>query len=136
MDKEIKNKSIIKIRDFIISHCINHIASEVCGLIGWDEAEKKYVASIEKNEAQDPQNFFLLNPAAFLKFKNSYSLLGVYHSHVVGDENPSEFDIKMSEACCVPFITYSLNTEKFYIYEPSHSESDVKLLARIKEKLI
>lgn len=135
MDNQIKHRSLNKIKDFIVTHCINHVANEVCGLIGWDERENKYVASIEKNEAQDPRNFFVLNPAAFLKFKNSYSLLGVYHSHIIGDESPSEFDIKMSEACCVPFIVYSLNTKKFHIYEPHNNDSDVKLFARIKEKL-
>jgi proteasome lid subunit RPN8/RPN11 len=135
MDKELKHRSIIKIKDFIITHCINHVSNEVCGFVGWDEVEKKYVASIERNEAADPKSFFAINPASFLKFKNSYMLLGVYHSHILGDEQPSEFDIKMSETCCVPFIIYSLNTKKFHIYEPHHNDSDVKVFARVKEKL-
>jgi proteasome lid subunit RPN8/RPN11 len=132
MVNQLKNKSLSKIKDFIVNHCIGEFHNEVCGLIGWDEIEKKYVASIEPNEAEDPKNFFVLNPASFLRFKNAHSLLGVYHSHIIGDESPSEFDIKMSEACCVPFFIYSLNTSKFYIYEPQNIDFDVNVFAKLK----
>jgi proteasome lid subunit RPN8/RPN11 len=135
MDKIIKHRSISKIKDFIINSCGEQVSNEVCGFVGWDPECKKYIATVEKNEAQDPQKFFVLNPASFLKFKNEFSLLGIYHSHVVGDEMPSEFDMKMSEACCLPFFTYSLNTKKIHIYEPSHADYDVKLFARLKDKL-
>jgi proteasome lid subunit RPN8/RPN11 len=135
MDKYIKHKSINKIRDFIVNCCLEQVNNEVCGFVGRDTQEQKYIATLEKNEAQDPRGFFVLNPASFLNFKNEYSILGIYHSHVVGDETPSEFDIKMSEACCLPFITYSLNTKKIHIYEPSNADYDVKLFERLKEKL-
>lgn len=135
MVKQTSHKHISKIKDFIVSCCFAQMSNEICGFIGWDEQEKKYVATLENNEAQDPTKFFVLNPAAFLQFKNNYSLLGIYHSHVVGDENPSEFDIKMSEACSVPFIIYSINTKKFHIYEPQYTDSNVKAFERLKEKL-
>ena len=53
----------------------------------------------------------------------------------MGDENFSEFDIKMSENSCIPFMVYSLNTQKFNIYSPKTSESDVSIINRFKDKL-
>lgn len=131
MVKEIQNKSIAKIRDFIVNACNAQTSQEVCGFIGWNSPE--YVATVEQNDAVDPKNFFAINPASYLMFASDYDMLAIFHSHIVGDENPSEFDIKMAEACCVPFVIYSLNTKKFHIYEPSESELDVKAFARLKE---
>jgi proteasome lid subunit RPN8/RPN11 len=136
MDNQIKHRSLSKIRDFIVNSCNKQAANEVCGFVGWDAKNKKYVATVEKNEAQDPKNFFVLNPASFLSFKNEFSLLGIYHSHIVGDEQPSPFDVLMSESCCLPFLTYSLNTKKIHIYEPLNADYDVKIFARLKDKLI
>jgi proteasome lid subunit RPN8/RPN11 len=133
MVKEIKNKSIHKIKDFIINACNSQASQEVCGFIGWDRVQ--YVATVEKNDAADPKNFFVINPASYLMFAEEYDMLAIFHSHIVGDEDPSEFDIKMSEACCIPFVIYSLNTKKFHIYEPHNSELNVKAFARLKEAL-
>ena len=131
MVKEIQSKSIAKIRDFVVNACNAQVMQEVCGFIGWDSPE--YVATVERNDAADPKNFFAINPASYLMFANNNDMLAIFHSHIIGDENPSEFDIKMAEACCVPFIIYSLNTKKFHIYEPSECELDVKAFARLKE---
>ena len=133
MVNEIKNKSIAKIRDFIVNACNYQAAQEVCGFIGWDH--DKYIATVEKNDAVDPKSFFVINPASYLMFAEDCDILAIFHSHIAGDESPSEFDIKMSEACCIPFVIYSLNTKKFHIYEPSHSELNVKAFARLKETL-
>lgn len=133
MVKEIKHKSITKIRDFIINACNAQVSQEVCGFIGWNGSE--YVATVEKNDAIDPKNFFVINPASYLMFTQDNDMLAIFHSHIIGDETPSEFDIKMSEACCIPFVIYSLNTKKFQIYEPNHLELNVKAFARLKETL-
>ena len=59
-------------------------------------------------------------------------MIGVFHSHVKGNEKESEFDVKMSENCCQPFIIYSLNSKKINIYTPKLIEVDVNILNRIK----
>lgn len=135
MDNKIEHKFISKIKDFICNSCFKNMSQEVCGFIGYDEKEKKYVAQIEKNEAIDPKTFFMINPINYLNFKNNYSILGIFHSHITGDENPSEFDIKMSESCCLPFFIFSLNTKKFFIYEPQNKDYDVNIFERIKFKI-
>lgn len=132
MAKEIKNKLITKIRNFVVNSCNEQVSQEVCGFIGWND--DGYVATVERNDAADPKNFFSINPASYLMFAENNDMLAIFHSHIMGDENPSEFDIKMSEACCVPFIIYSLNTKKFHIYEPSTCELNVKAFARVKEQ--
>jgi proteasome lid subunit RPN8/RPN11 len=135
MEDKISNRSFMVVKDFLAKHANRNLANEICGFIGYDDQKKCYVATIEKNQAADPKSFFSISPVSYLKFKSSYSLLAVFHSHIVGDESPSEFDIKMSESCCLGFVIYSINTNKFYIYEPKNQDYDVKILERIKGKL-
>lgn len=135
MDKKFEHKFIAKISNFIKQQSHLQSRNEICGFIGWDQESQKYVVSVEENKAEDPKNFFMISPSAFYLFKKQYDMIGIFHSHISGDEQPSEFDIKMSEACCVPFVIYSLNSKKFHIYEPSSSELNVKAFTRLKEKL-
>lgn len=136
MDAKIISKSLNEIKDFIMNHSCKNFHNEICGFIGFDENEKCFIATVEKNESTDPKSFFIINPVAYLKFKNQYSLLSIFHSHIIGDENPSEFDIKMSESCCLAFTIFSINSKKFHIYEPKNSDYDVKILQRIKDKIL
>jgi proteasome lid subunit RPN8/RPN11 len=108
---------------------------EICGFVGFDEKQQKYVVQLEENCSGDPRNFFAVDALNYLMFKNKYSILTVFHSHIVGDEEPSEFDIKMSENCCVPFLVYGLNSNKFKIYEPQNQEYNVNQLKNLIQKL-
>ncbi len=136
MEDKISNKSLKIIKDFIANRSYQKFQTEICGFIGFDENNGEFVATIENNESDNPREFFAINPVNYLRFKNDYSLVGVFHSHVIGDENPSEFDVKMSEACCLSFIIYSINSQKFKIYEPQHKDYDVNILERIKGKFL
>jgi proteasome lid subunit RPN8/RPN11 len=135
-DNKIQHKSITEIKDFIINNSFINMKTEICGFLGFDENSKEYIAKIEKNESPEPEKFFIINPIGYLNFKNEYSLIAVFHSHVMYDEEPSEFDIKMSESLCLPFIIFSTNSKKFHIYEPQNKDYNVKILERIKVKLI
>ncbi len=135
MEDKIISKSISDIKDFIIKHSMLHSRNEICGFIGYDKAQNQYIASLEKNSASDPTLFFLISPVSYLEFKNQYSVLGIFHSHVVADEQASEFDIKMSESNCLPFIIYSINSKKFHIYEPQYQDYDVNIFHKVKAKL-
>lgn len=135
-ENKIKNKSISEIKDFIMNNTLLNMNVEICGFLGFDLDSKEYIAKIEKNESPDPKNHFMMNPASYLNFKNKYNLIGIFHSHVICDENPSEFDIKMSESTCLPFIIFSINSKKFSIYEPKNKDYDVNILERLKMKLL
>jgi proteasome lid subunit RPN8/RPN11 len=128
--KNIKD-SLNKIKEY----CRISPTMEICGFLGYDEFRKKYIVQLEKNCSNDPRNFFAIDALRYLLFKQKYTLISVFHSHVVGDEKPSEFDIKMSENCCIPFLVYGLNTDKFDIYQPKNIEFDVKILKRIKANI-
>lgn len=134
MDDKIQSKSINDIKDFIINSCHKNLYHEVCGFIGFDEQSKMYIATLEKNISPNPASFFAISPASYLKFKNEHSMVGIFHSHIAGDENPSEFDIKMAEANCLAFVIFSTNTKKFHIYEPKNTDYNVNILQRIKDK--
>jgi proteasome lid subunit RPN8/RPN11 len=133
---QIKTEIITEIKDFIINNAYFNLNFEICGLLGFDEESQKYIAEIQKNESPDPKNHFIINPIDYLNFKNKYSLIAVFHSHVIYDEKPSEFDIKISESTCLPFIIFSINSKKFHIYEPKYKDYKIDFLEKIKSKFI
>ena len=105
---------------------------EICGFLGYDYEKKEFIVQKEENIAKDPRSHFLISPLNYLLFKDSYGMIAVFHSHIIGDETESEFDVKMSDNCCQPFLIYSLNTKKINIYTPETIESDVNILERVK----
>ena len=109
-----------------------HFKQEICGFLGYDYEKKEFIVQKEENIAKDPRSHFLINPLSYLLFKDSYGMIAVFHSHIIGDETESEFDVKMSDNCCQPFLIYSLNTKKINIYTPETIESDVNILERVK----
>ena len=106
---------------------------EICGFVGFDKEKKTYIVQNEKNMAEDPSEYFMIDPLNYLIFKEKYDLLAVYHSHINTDAEPSEFDVKMSNNCCIPFLIYSIETKKFDLYEPQNLETDVNTYNRFKE---
>ena len=99
---------------------------EICGILGYDG--ENYVIQECKNISEKPAECFVMDPLQYLLFKEQYSTIAIFHSHIVGDETPSEFDIIMSENSCVPFLIYSLNTKNVYIHTPKHIDADEKRL--------
>jgi proteasome lid subunit RPN8/RPN11 len=108
------------------------LLAEICCLIGVDD-EKNIVYQQMKNRSKSPESYFMIDPYDYLSFINKYSCLCVFHSHLIEDESPSEFDIKTSENCCYAFLIYSVITEKFNIYEPEYKDYDVNIINRLKE---
>lgn len=108
------------------------LLAEICCLVGIDE-EKNIIYKQVQNRSKNPESYFMVDPYDYLSFIDKYSCLCIFHSHLIEDEKPSEFDVKTSENCCYPFLIYSVVTEKFYIYEPEHKDYDVKIINRLKE---
>ncbi len=112
--------------------CHKNLKQEICGFLGFNEDSDEYIVKQEVNVSSEPFSYFLMDPLAYLLFKDKYQFIAVFHSHIVGTEEPSEFDIKMADNCCQPFLIYSLNTQKINIYQPQTVECDVNRLNRIK----
>ena len=132
MEQENKYKTIKAAFRQIKEIAHQHPAVEVCGFLGYDEEEKLFIVKQEHNNSPSPSEFFLIDPINYLLFKDEYHLVGLFHSHVSGDEKPSDFDIKMAQNCCLPFLIYSLNTKKIHIYEPQNIECNVNIVRRMK----
>lgn len=105
---------------------------EVCGFLGLDREGGGYIVQNEQNISDDPSKHFIINPLNYLLFKERYDLLAIYHSHIDTNAEPSEFDVKMSNNCCIPFLIYSTETKKFALYEPQNLEIDVNIYNRFK----
>ena len=121
--------------EYIKILCNKNLRYEICGFLGYNMEDNTFIVQEAENAADNPQVFFLVDPLEYLLFKEKYSILALYHSHITGDEEPSEFDMEMSENSCLPFLVFSLNTQKVHIYEPQNSDSDVNTLERIKALL-
>lgn len=117
----------------IVDESESNLFIEVCGFLGFDKNKETYITQTQQNIAEDPSKHFIINPLDYLLFKDKYDLLAVYHSHIDTDAKPSEFDIKMSNNCCIPFLIYSTETKKFNLYEPQNLETDVNTYNRFKE---
>lgn len=108
--------------------------AEACGIIGTD-SDNNFVYRSMRNRSKEPDKYFMIDPYDYLSFIKKFKCLSIFHTHLAGNEEPSDFDSKTSENCCYPFIIYSVVTEKFFIYEPHYKDYDVNILSRIKDKL-
>lgn len=106
---------------------------EIVGL--WGIKDGEFITKIVKNRAPDPQNYFAVDPLELLQFQKDCEFLAVFHSHVYGDSQFSDWDKVTSDNCLLPFIVYSLCEDKFNLYVPPHCEVVSVNLERIKEAL-
>jgi proteasome lid subunit RPN8/RPN11 len=129
------NKKFFKsLEDLIVElkNCSEkNLLTEICGFVGKNEDE--FVYQQMQNRSQTPDAYFIIDPFDHLNFIKTYETLLIFHSHLAGDENPSEFDKKTAENCCFPFLIYSVVTEKFCIYEPQYKDYDVNIIERLRE---
>ena len=95
--------------------------------------EDKFVYKQMQNRSKDPASYFIIDPYDYLLFIKKYKPLCIFHSHLVGCEQPSDFDIKTSNNCCYAFLIYSICSEKFSLYEPQYQDYDVSIIQRLKE---
>ena len=133
MEEILRFKDVEEALSSIINICKSSFRRELCGFLGYDHESHEYLVQEEKNISPEPESHFLINPLNYLLFKDDYDMVAVFHSHVLGDEKESEFDVKMAETCCQAFLIYSLNTKKINIYTPKNLEGDVNILERVKE---
>tara|TARA_R110000824_G_scaffold146586_1_gene315593 strand:- start:5 stop:424 length:420 start_codon:yes stop_codon:yes gene_type:complete len=133
MEETLNTKDIQEILDYIKGVSHKNFKREICGFVGYAYEQEEYIAQHEENISPDPSSYFLINPLSYLLFKDKYEMVGIFHSHIIGDETESEFDVKMSDNCCQPFLIYSLNSKKINIYTPKTVEANVNILERIKE---
>lgn len=109
--------------DFLKNEAICCPNREIVGFLGLKDG--KPFAKVVKNRAPDPQNYFAVDPLEYLDFQNTYEFLAVFHSHIYGDSQFSEWDKVTSDNCLVPFVVYSLSEDKFNFYSPPDCSVDL-----------
>lgn len=118
---------------FLIKTAESNLLCELCGLIGIERETNKIIYKQMQNRSKDPSEFFMIDPYDYLSFIDKYECISVFHTHLLGNELPSEFDEKTSENCCYSFLIYSICSQKFHIYEPKNKDYDVNIIQRLKE---
>jgi len=130
------NKKIFKTEqeliDFLKKEGESSLFAELCALIGKDK-QNNFVYQQMQNRSKDPSSYFMIDPYDYLSFLQQNECLFVFHTHLVCDEKPSDFDTKTSENCCFGFLIYSVMSEKFFFYEPQYKDYDVNKIQRLKE---
>ena len=116
----------------LIEYANTDLKKEVCGFICYKDNELSFKPAKNHSHADD---IFLINPADFLKMKLDGNLLAIFHTHVNGREDPSEYDMKNSKNCLYPFLIYSLATERFGLFDMPNFQRSEKGVIMLKEFL-
>lgn len=107
MDSALKN-----IKKMALS---NH-TQEICGFLVRNGSSHTAIQS--RNDAKDKENFFQINPSQYLAAKlGNEEIVAVFHSHIKGSADPSDFDKKMSAHCDLDFLIYSIEDDEFKTYK-------------------
>ena len=77
-----------------------------------------------KNIAKNPCCFFIVDPDEYLYLIKNKNILYFWHSHVFGNERPSEYDILTSQEAQLNSLIYSCVTDSFSFF----SYKSVKLV--------
>lgn len=121
------------IKNQIIRACNKNPEEEVCGFVVFKDDEFGILEC--ENKAQNKKDEFYIPAKDYLYVKNNYEIIAVYHSHLESDENPSEFDKKMSDLTCLPFVMYSHQTRKFNVFKPEFLDCDQSKLSKLEDYL-
>ena len=116
----------------LVEYANTDLKKEVCGFICYKNNELFFKPA--KNHSHD-DDIFLINPADFLQVKLNEGLLAIFHTHVSGREDPSEYDIQNSKNCLYPFLIYSLATERFHLFDMPNFKRSEKGVIMLKELL-
>jgi len=117
------------LKDQLIKFAESSPLREVCGFVCYENDELFFEEAI--NISTD-DSFFIINPIDFLQKKIGKTLLAIFHTHVDCAEEPSEYDIKSSKNCLFPFLIYSLETEKFHLFDVPYFERSEKGVSKLR----
>lgn len=102
---------------------------EVCGFVC--EKNGEFFLAKARNKANQ-DDLFLISAVDFLERKMSGELVAIFHTHIDCDEKLSDFDVQNSKNCLYPFLVYSLETEKFSLFDMDHFDRAEKSVIELK----
>lgn len=107
----------------IKAHALEKPKEEVCGFILL-QADNTVCVKKTKNENPNRHISFSISPSAFIENQVQNKILGIYHSHPSGNENPSLHDLNISQELGIPFLIYSVTFDRFFLHFPNSFEPD------------
>ena len=110
-----------KIEKLLITHANINKDEECCGFIDLNNIKQLIIIPCE-NIYEFPESGFKISPREFLKIKQKYEIVCLYHSHPVGPAKFSKKDLDQSEELCLPICLYSIQDQDFNIYFPQSQE--------------
>ena len=106
-----------KIEKLLITHANINPEEECCGFIVLDKLKQLIIIPCE-NIYQFPQKGFKVCPHEFLKIKQKYEIVCMYHSHPIGPAKFSQKDLDQAAELCLPICVYSVQEQDFNIFFP------------------
>ena len=113
LNEEIKAKALV--------HAKEEVPKESVGLVHIVEGRERYFRC--KNQAEEPELYFCLDPHDYLKCENQGEIVAIIHSHPGVSPNPSEPDKVACERSNLPWFIVDPVSEQWGYYEPSGSKS-------------
>jgi proteasome lid subunit RPN8/RPN11 len=120
------------LKDELIKFAESSPMREVCGFIVYENGKLSFEQALNISKADD---YFEINPVDFLQMKIKKTLLAIFHTHPDCVEEPSEYDIKSSKNCLYPFLIYSLETQKFHLFDMPYFERSEKGVSKLRDIL-
>ena len=111
-----------------------NVKEEACGFI-YLENKKLKILEV-KNSAEDKTSEFSISAKTYLYAKENHEIVGIYHSHPSGSEEPSEYDKKCAEITCLPFIIFSIKRRKFSVFCPELLEIKQSIVEQLRKELL
>jgi len=90
--------------------------SEVCGFLLIERDSLCLMPA--RNMARDIQNTWMISEVDYSKAIATGRLFGLYHSHVLDDDQFSKEDKRTADLAELPMLLYSLKVNKFNYYRP------------------
>lgn len=107
----------------IIAQSEQQTPHECCGFVILNNITKLVDIFPCENIAEDKTHHFVIAPNKLIEAEKIGKIIAYYHSHTMGDENPSLADKVNSRALSLPSIIYSIISRKFAFYIPENFET-------------
>ena len=109
-------KLTCQVKDQALNHAKKEFPNESVGLVYLAKGKKQYFPC--KNQSENPEKHFALDPSDYLKCAIKGDILAVIHSHPNAEPIPSEHDIKICERSKMPWFIVNPETEQWGSYHP------------------
>tara|TARA_R100001126_G_scaffold27829_1_gene14898 strand:+ start:3797 stop:4501 length:705 start_codon:yes stop_codon:yes gene_type:complete len=102
-------------------YAVKCLPKESCGLLAIIKGKETFWPC--RNLAEEPEEYFILEPDDWADCEDQGELIGVVHSHTHGTAFPSDTDKASCEYLGLPFHIYSVEQKDWYSFEPQGYKS-------------